>query len=122
MSEKITCLINGNEYPLAMKMLAARTYQQLTGKSLLGSHALNDIFGDEESGYGTNAELYVALIYSLIKNGSYPNELKLTVDDVANSISLSDIDLIQKVTRVWIIATTGKTPEQLEAEKKVVAP
>lgn len=120
MSEKIT--INGKEYPLAMKMLAARTYQQLTGKSLLGVDALSEIFGNKENGFASDATLFVVLVYAMIENGAYPAKPDVTIDDVANAIGINDSSLVGSVTRTWIFGSTGKTPDQIESEKNQTAP
>lgn len=110
----MTIKINDKEYPLVMNMLAVKKYKQLTGKNLIAQNSLTDILGSEKEGKDFDAELFVSFIYSCMVNGSHPNPLDLSIDDVAAKINLNDADLAYSVSNVWSVGQTGKTVDQLQ--------
>lgn len=110
--------IEGTTYPIKMNMLAIREYKKLTGKNLIGKKALEEIFGSSKDAGGGDfdADLFLNFLYVLLVNGAYPEAPNITIDQLANIVSFSDVKLAKMITICWISSQTGQNPEELSKD------
>jgi hypothetical protein len=113
--------INGKEYPIRMRMFAIREYKRITGKNLVGDNSLTDVFGSKVEVKEFNADLFISLLYSMLKDGAYPQELGLTIDDLAASVNNYDYaEIGNALSFLYIRDRYGLTDEQVEETFKVI--